>query len=89
MLSRYCSNLPKKKGTIVLSFEILEPAVGKNVSEAPVLIRLQGKMLDLIDILKSIEQADKALLVKSLEINRGAGQEMSYFFTVTAFRVEK
>jgi hypothetical protein len=81
--------LAEKKGTIVLDFEILEPVVGKNVSEAPVLIRLEGKILDFIDILKSIEQGDKALWVKSLEINKVAGQDMRYFLTVTAFRVEQ
>jgi hypothetical protein len=81
--------LAEKKGTIVLDFEILEPVVGKNVSEAPVLIRLEGKILDFIDILKSIEQGDKALWVKSLEINKVAGRDMRYFLTVTAFRVEQ
>jgi hypothetical protein len=63
--------------------------LGKNISEAPVLIRLEGKILDFIDILKSIEHGDKALWVKSLEINKVAGQDMRYFLTVTAFRVEK
>jgi hypothetical protein len=81
--------LAEKKGAIVLDFEILEPVLGKNISEAPVLIRLEGKILDFIDILKSIEHGDKALWVKSLEINKVAGQDMRYFLTVTAFRVEK
>ena len=70
-------------------FEILEPAAGKNISEIPVLLRLQGKIIDFIDILKSIEKADKTLSVKSLEINRAAGQDLRYFLTVTAFRVER
>jgi hypothetical protein len=81
--------LAEKKGMTVLDFEILEPVAGKNASEAPVLIRLEGKMLDFIDILKSIERGDKALWVKSLEINRAAGQDMRYFITITAFRMEK
>ena len=81
--------LAEKKGIMVLDFEILEPVVGKNVSEVSVLIRLEGKAIDFVDIFKSIEQGDKALRVKSLEINRAAGQEMRYFITVTAFRVEK
>lgn len=81
--------LVEKKGIIVLDFEMLEVAVGKNVSEVPVLIRLEGKTIDFIDILKSIEQGDKALWVKSLEINRAAGQDMRFFLTMTAFRVER
>lgn len=81
--------LAEKKGLMVLDFEILEPAAGKNVSEIPVLLRLQGKIIDFIDILKSIEKADKTLSVKSLEINRAAGQDLRYFLTVTVFRVER
>jgi hypothetical protein len=81
--------LAEKKGAVVLDFEMLEPVAGKNVSEVPVLIRLEGKAPDCIDILKSIEQNDKVLWVKSLEINRTSGQNLRYYLTITAFRVEK
>lgn len=81
--------LAEKKGFNVLDFEMLEPAVGKDVSEVPVLIRMEGKAIDFIDILKSIAQGEKALQVKSLEINMATGQEMRYFLTITAFRVER
>lgn len=81
--------LAENKGIIVLDFEMLEPVLGKNVSEISVLIRLEGKVLNFNEVLKSIEQGEKALHVKSLEINNAAGQDMRYFLTVTAFRVER
>ncbi len=77
-----------KKGVNILDFEVLEPVAGKNVSEVPVLVRLEGKPLECIDILKAVEQWDKALKVKSVEINR-AGQGLRLFLTMNAFRAEK
>ena len=72
----------------VLDFEVLEPVTGKNISEVPVLVRLEGKPMDCIDILKAVEQGDKVLKVKSVEIN-SAGQNLRLFLTMNAFRAEK
>ena len=77
-----------KKGVNVLDFEVLEPVTGKNISEVPVLVRLEGKPMDCIDILKAVEQGDKVLKVKSVEIN-SAGQNLRLFLTMNAFRAEK
>ena len=80
--------LADKKGVNILDFEVLEPVAGKNVSEVPVLVRLEGKPLECMDILKAVEQGDKVLRVKSVEINR-AGQDLRLFLTMNAFRAEK
>jgi hypothetical protein len=76
------------KGMVITNFEFPEPVFGKNVTEIPVVLRLQGKMLDFIEILKIIENNERLLKVKAVEINN-RGKEYGYSLTITAFRVEK
>ena len=78
----------EKKGLVIVNFEFPEPVFGKNVTEIPVVLRLQGKMLDFIEALKIIENGERLLRVKAVEITN-RGNDFNYSLTVTAFRVEK
>jgi Tfp pilus assembly protein PilO len=78
----------EKKGLVVQNFEMLEPASGKTVSEVPVLLRMSGKPLDMLDVLKTITAKGKIIQIKSLEINNRSG-EIAFSMTLVAFRMEK
>jgi Tfp pilus assembly protein PilO len=78
----------EKKGFVVQNFEMLEPASGKTVSEVPVLLRMSGKPLDMLDMLKIITAEGKIIQIKSLEINNKSG-EIVLSLTLVAFRMEK
>lgn len=80
--------LVEKKGLSVLNFEMLEPIIGRAVSEAPVLIRLSGQSGAFIEVLKAIENGKKALAVKSLEITKGR-EDLRFSLAISAFRVEE
>lgn len=80
--------LAEKNGLTLLNFEMLEPVVGKGVSEIPILIRLKGPPGPLIEILKAIEQGEKVLGIRSLEISR-ADPDLNFFLTLSSFRMEK
>jgi len=78
----------EKKGLIMVNYELPEPVLGKNVSEVPVVLKLQGKMLDFIETLKIIENGKRFLRIKAIDINK-SGNDFSYSLTITALRVEK
>jgi hypothetical protein len=77
----------EKRGLSVQSFEMLEPAAGKRISEVPVLIRILGEPLELLAVIKLIVVNEKAMMVDTLEINR---YNQSYLLTmrIIAFRME-
>lgn len=79
--------LAEEKGLTVLNFEMMEPIIGKAVSEAPVLIRLSGQSGAFIEVLQAIENGKKARGVKSLEITR-TREDLRFSLTLSAFRVE-
>lgn len=81
-------NIAGKKGLTVLNFEMLEPGVGKGVSEVPVLVRLKGPPGPFIEILKAIEKGEKALSVRSMEISR-SDPDLNFSLTISSFRLEK
>jgi len=76
------------KGMTVLNFEMQEPIIGKEVSEVPVIIRIQAKPSGIMETMEMIERNRKALRIKSVEINKG-GQDFQLALTIAAFRVEK
>lgn len=78
----------EKRGMTVLDFEFLEPAVGQNISEVPVTIRLSGQPGSFLDVLRDVEKNEQTLTVKSLEINR-VGTEFRFFVTLSAYRTER
>ena len=78
----------EKKGLTVLNFEMLQPAAGKAISEVPILIRLKGAPGPFMEILETLEEGEKALSVKSMEITRG-DQDQVFSLTVSAFRLDK
>ena len=80
--------IAEKKGLVVQNFEMQEPASGKTVSEVPVLLRMSGKPLDMLDVLKTITAKGKIIQIKSLEINKSSG-EIVLSLTLVAFRMEK
>lgn len=81
-------NIAKEKGSTVINFEMLEPGVGKSVSEVPVLVRLKGSASPLLETLETIEKGEKVLSIRSMEIAR-SGQEGVVSLTLSAFRLEK
>lgn len=80
--------LVENKGMMVLDFELLEPVAGQNISEVPVLIRISGRPGPFIDVLGETELSDKALIIKSMEINK-VGSDFRFFVTLSAFRKER
>jgi hypothetical protein len=77
-----------KKGLTVLNFEMLEPGVGKGVSEVPILVRLKGPPGPFIETLETIEKSEKVLGTRSMEITK-SGQDQVFSLTLSAFRLEK
>ena len=80
--------LAEKNGLTILNFEILEPIVGKGISELTILIRLKGQPGPFIEILKAIEKGEKALSVRSMEISR-SDPDLNFSLTISSFRLEK
>jgi len=78
----------ENKKMTLLNFELPEPAIGKNVSEVPVIVRFEGKPLDFMETLEMIEKDTTVLRIKSMEINK-TGKDFRYLLTIAAFRVEK
>jgi hypothetical protein len=79
--------IAEKKGITVLNFEMLEPIAGKGVSEVPILVRLKGMPGPVIEILEAIEKGERALSIRSIEVNK-MGQDQVFSLTISAFRVE-
>ena len=81
--------IAEKKGITALNFEMLEPIVGKGVSEVPILVRLKGEPKAFIEILETIEKGERALSIRSMEIIKsGQDQDQIITLTISAFRVE-
>jgi len=78
----------EKKGMTVLNYEMPEPAIGKNVSEVPVIIRLQMKPLNIIETFEMIKKGKRILRIKSTDISM-SGQDLQLSLNLSAFRVEK
>ena len=81
------TKLAENKGLTVISFETLEPAAGKNVSEVPILVRLKGQPGPFIEVLDTVEKSGKVLSIRSMEISK-SGQDQVFSLTISAFRVE-
>jgi Tfp pilus assembly protein PilO len=79
--------IAEKKGLTVLNFEMLEPILGKGVSEVPILVRLKGMPGSFIEILEAIEKGERTLSIRSMEITK-SGQDQVFSLTISAFRVE-
>lgn len=77
----------EKKGLSIVNFELPEIKKGKVLSEMNVTIRLKGKIKSVLDFVDMIEQTDKLLLVKNLDISR-TGQEYNITLGVAFFRSE-
>lgn len=78
----------EERGLTVLNFEMPETAPGKNISEVPVVIRLQGKPLSFVETLEMIRKKGKLLIIKSTEISK-SGLTFQYSLTISAFRLER
>lgn len=77
----------EKKGLSVVNFELPEIKKGKVLSEISVTIRFKGKMKPFLDYLEIVEQTDKLLLIKNLDISK-TGQDMNIAISVSFFRSE-
>ena len=80
--------MAEKNGLKVMNFEIMDPIIGKGLTELLVKIRLQGQPWSLLETIKAGEKEEKVLNLKSIEINR-LGADLSYFLTYSVFRLEK
>jgi Tfp pilus assembly protein PilO len=84
----WITNAAEKKGLAVLNFEMLDSMAGKNVTELPIVLRLKGRAESFIELLEMIEQNERVLSVRSMEITR-SGVDQAFSLTLSAFRVEK
>jgi hypothetical protein len=78
----------EKKGMTVLSFEMPEPATTKNLSDVPVLVRLQGTPLMFKETLKALNEWEKPIRFKQLEIT-AAARAFTVSLTMSVFRLER
>ena len=77
----------EKNGLNVLGFEMPEVASSEKISEVPVVIRLSGYAESFVKLLKSIQENNKILAVKAMDISV-SGEGMTFLVTVNAFRME-
>lgn len=78
----------EKKGITVLNFEMPDAVAGNNVSEAVIIIRMQGQTAKMIELLGEMQKSDKFISVKAFE-TLPAGDMQSFTLTVSAFRAGK
>ena len=81
------SNAAAKKGLTISGFEIPEAITVNGVGEITVVLRFSGDARSCIELLKSIRDSKKMMLVKSMEISSGA-REMNFVLTISSFRTE-
>jgi Tfp pilus assembly protein PilO len=84
----FVQNIAERNGLTLVNFEMMEPLLGREISEIPVLIRLRGEAKPFIEILKTIEKSEKLLSIRSLEVTRGE-PGMNFSLTLSSFRLEK
>lgn len=78
----------EKKGITVLNFEMPDAAAGKNISEANIIIRMQGQTPAMLELLGEMQKSDKLISVKIFE-TLPSGAVQHFTLTVSAFRAEK
>lgn len=78
----------EKNGLAVVNFEVPDAITGKNISEAPVIIRLKGPARSAVELLKDIERGNRPLRIRNYETSP-TGNEFIFSLTVSAFRMEK
>ena len=83
------TDLAGKEGLTVSSFEFSEPTSLKNISEAPVVMRLNGEQRGVVVLLRELEKSDKKLVVRRLDITKSGPYASQCSLTVSAFRLEK
>ncbi|MFA5284170.1 MAG: type 4a pilus biogenesis protein PilO [Smithellaceae bacterium] len=79
----------QNKGLTILNFELPEVDVDKELSEAPVLIRVSGKPRPLIDLIGMIQEQKRVLNLKNIEFTRLNDEMMNLSITLSAFRLEQ
>lgn len=82
------TRIAEGKGLTILNFEMLEPVLGKNISEIPILVRMRGQSRGFIETLEFVEKSEKVLSIRSLEIGREAEGQL-FSLTLSAFRLER
>jgi len=82
------TKVAENKGLTILSFEMLEPVVRKNLSEIFMLIRMRGTPKSFIETLEFIEKSERMLSIRSMEIIRGT-TDHQFSLTLSAFRLER
>lgn len=78
----------EKGGLTVINFELPDALVGKNISEANVILRLKGQTSAAIELLEGIKRRSRLLRIKGFETSR-MGNDRLFTITVSAFRIEK
>lgn len=86
-LLEWVTKIAEQNGLTIINFEMVEPFVGKGVSEVPILIRLKGLPRPFMGTLEAIGKGKRALKIRSMEITK-SGKEQLYSLTISAFRVE-
>jgi Tfp pilus assembly protein PilO len=78
----------EKKGMVVLTFEMPEPAITKNISEVPIVIRLKGTPLMFKETLKELEKWEKTIRFKQIEMT-AAANTFTVSIAMSVFRIER
>jgi len=78
----------EKKGMTVLSFELPDIVLSKQVSEVQVLIRIKGTLRMFNGVIKDMDGWDKTIKFKQFETSR-SGQDFIFTMLLSVFRIEK
>ncbi len=81
----------QKKGMTVVSYQLMEVAQSKVLSEVPVSVKLDGTALMLMDLLVDMKAWDKKIKIRHLEASKGGkgSKDMTFSITLSVFRVER
>jgi Tfp pilus assembly protein PilO len=85
---RTISDLAEKQKLTLLSYEFSEPVALKNISEVPIVIRLQGEQKGIVALLRELEKVDKKFVLRRFENAKNGAVSICYM-TVAAFRMER
>jgi len=83
------TRIAEGKGLNIINFEMLEPVLGKHLSEIPILVRLRGPSRGFIEALEWVEKSERVLSIRSMEISKEVTGDQLFSLTLSAFRMEK
>jgi Tfp pilus assembly protein PilO len=86
-LLKWLTAKAEEKNLAVINFELLEVKKGPEVSEIPIVLRLRGDVKPFLEFLKTVETAEKLIIVRNLEV-APSRPDFTINLTLSVFRRE-